>query len=457
MGFLHSQEGEKGYAVKELTDRKAYEERQEKRVIYFAVFLSSMTGAQFFGISLNKIALIPLIFYLLKRTGESWRLNRAQLVLLIWYAASAVSCVLGLVRHNDYAGYSGKILMFLIQIHIFYLPLLMSSWRLAHGPEYLKKAMLSAAKLHAVWAMLQFIMWYGLKVDLNSAVFQGLFRGIFGSEWSAWSFENGTLAIRITGLNDDPAFFVLVLIMGFFLTKSKGWKLFFFAMALFSMSRTGIVVMAAITGLELAAALRVQREGIKSKRLLFIVGGIAAVLIAGIIAYIGIDSVRYQVNYTLFRLSNIVSGKDAGTSRHVNYIPLSMEVWLKEFSILDKLFGVGPRAGGCAFTSSEIANRTIVVFYGTWAIECDYAELLMGHGIFGLTILIPFLMLLRSAPREFRSCLYALLLMGVMYNVMETTYVQLFLLVLLADGQHDQIRGRGRKREALRCLEYSGK
>lgn len=404
----------------------------EELTIFLAVFFTSFIGAQIFGVSINKIALLPLEVYLICKCTGKGKLNRTQKSLLVWYIFSVLSALIGILYISALRGKNEKLFLYIIQVVVIYIPLIFLSGFLKNPAEIVKRTLVFTAKINAIWGLVQFLFWYKLKIDINDLLFNEVFDGAFGNWSTPWNFEAGTLAIRVSGFNGDSAFFASILIMGFCLSNSKLWKCLFCGMCVLSMSRTGIVVIGVII---LGDCLKMKRK-VSAKAMLAGLLTTLIAIIACIVAYTKVPSIKYQVDYAIFRLGSIVANVDVGTSRHMLYPTTSLRVWLEEFSLLRKLFGAGPRVGGIAFSESPIANTLMVMGAKTaWAIECDIAEILMGHGLLGITIYYTLFRLFKFRP-EFRKCIFAILIIGFMYNILEITLFQIFIILISASFDH---------------------
>lgn len=408
----------------------------EELTIFLAIFFSSFIGARVFGVSINKIALLPLEVYLICKSTRKGKLNNTQKSLLVWYIFSVLSALIGMLYISALKGKSEKLILFIIQVVAIYIPLIFLSGFLKSPAETVKKTLILIAKINAIWGFVQFLSWYRLRIDINDLLFNKVFDGVFGNWNTPWNFEAGSLALRVSGFNSDSAFFASILIMGFCLSNSKIWKCIFFGMCVLSMSRTGIVVIGVII---LGDCLKIRKK-VSPNAMLVGLLTILIVIVTCIVAYTKVPSIKYQVDYAIFRLGSIVADTDIGTSRHMLYPITSLRVWLEEFSLLHKIFGVGPRVGGIAFSESVIANTLMVMGAKTaWAIECDVAEILMGHGLFGIIIYYAIFRLFKYKP-EFRKCLFAILLIGIMYNILEITLFQIFIILISASFESEKKR-----------------
>lgn len=400
----------------------------ETIVIYLAVILSSFVGAQFMGISLNKIALVPLVIYLFCCGYRRVKINKLQLALIIWYIFACISSIIGMRNNQEYTGVQEKLLLFILQSLVIYIPLTLMSGYLHNPIEKLKKAIIVMAKINAIWATVQFICWYGIKFDINGFIFNNILHGIMGTEWTVWNYEAGTLALRVTGFESDSAFFAILIVLGFCMVDSKIWQCYFAISCIMSISRTGFSVIFVIILLRLIRIL--QKRKIPKNILAISLVGTAAIIFGIVCAYLFLPSVQYQINYMAFRFISIIKSPDVGTIRHLLYIPLAFKVWLFEFGAIEKILGIGTRIGGVAFSASNIANDIIYINNNSaWAIECDIAELLLAQGILGFIIYYVLFKLMRL-NNELKDCIIAILIAGIMYNVLETTLIQLFIILV---------------------------
>lgn len=403
--------------------------RLEEKLLYVSVILSSFVGMSVFGVSLNKIALIPLEIYLLTHFTSAYVKKNKKI--LIWYFFSFISAVNGLFVSSEVPEANEKLILLIIQIVLIYIPIVLLSDNLTNPYDIVKKAIISMAQINAIWAIVQFILWYGMKIDLNDFVFHDIFNGVLGEDWSVWTRETGKISLRIAGLQSDGAFFSTLLCMGICFVEKKVWRYIFVISIVLSMSRTGIVVMFVI--LFFFEVEKLKKKKITKKDVVF--GTSLFILISGLAVtiYFMIPSVNSQVNVLLYRMSTISFGKtDSGTFRHLMYLPVSIGVWFMDFSVIGKIIGVGPRIGGVALLSSEYAqSRLVIEAEKAWAIECDYADILLGRGILGLIIYAEIITLYKK-KKEFKPIVIMILITGFMYNIIDITLIQLLIIMMEA-------------------------
>lgn len=400
----------------------------ENIIIALSIIFSSFVGMQFLGISLNKIALLPLIIYLLMHFRKKISLNKGQKMLILFYVFSIASVISGFLIQEKIQGLQEKLGLYFAQVCLMYIPLTLLSNNLKDPIGVVKKTLIFMARVNAIWAVVQFVFWYGLHLDINNVLFNDVFNGILGKEWSVWNYEAGSLALRVAGFQNDAAFFAILLILGFCLDTSRIWKVIYIGTCVLSMSRTGILAIFIIWFMNLIKKICYGKVRIKTLTIGVFV--IISAVIAIVIAYNQIPSIQFQIDYMIFRMKNISGGSDSGTIRHLNYIPTAIDVWLMNFNAFRKLFGVGPRCGGVAFSMTNYLEVSKGV---AWAIECDYAELLMAQGVTGFLIYGSIYQVYKryKFDAQIRDCMLTILIAGVMYNVLETTLLQVVIILLL--------------------------
>jgi hypothetical protein len=261
-----------------------------------------------------------------------------------------------------------------------------------------------------------------------------------GTEWTAWNNEVGGVALRITGLNHDSAFFAILMVIGFCLTDSVMWKMIFFASCALSLSRVGIVTIIFVgicIIMEKVIKLNVDK-GISYKSSLKWFIGIALSIVIVALIFMKSPIMRYQINYFIKRLSAVNSSKrDVGTTRHLMYIPAAFIAWFEDKSIIHKIIGVGPRVSGAVLAYNNHVNNLLTLsgymLKNAWAIECDVAELLLGSGIVGLCMYyyILFRMYRYNMHNKtgFKYVAIGLGVFGIMYNVSMSTIVNLIFII----------------------------
>ena len=396
--------------------------------LFIAVFLSSMLGGQLFGISLNKIALIPLeIGLLLKHRSFRFSIDKTKRTMLLWYVAFFLSSILGFRITTSLSEHYSGLVLNIIQVFLFYIPLLLLISDISNLKKGLTQAIILTARIQAVWGIAQFLSLNLLGIDLNKFVFIDVLKGVLGTEWVAWYYDGFVSHLRVTGLNHDPAYLALILILGFCYEKNKLWRIIFSIVVVMASSRAGIL---SLGGLWIFSIIKTHKITVKR-----FIKGTATTIIAAIgiyLLYNNMPSLQNQVELLINRFIGISLVNDDGSARHILYYIVALEIWFMEFGVIGKIFGVGPRVGGVAIAISSLPKRFTLNNYmrsNAWVIECDFAETLLGNGMLGLLLIYTiYLMIFKRSQSEEKMAIIGIFIMGLMYDVINTTLIQLFLI-----------------------------
>jgi len=412
--------------------------------LFFAVLASCMIGAQVFGVSFAKIALVPLELFLLFRLKKlKVRLNKEKKMLLTWFGLVLVSSFLNfVVTDSPLKGYKTLLLLNIAQTLFFHIPILFMLGGERNIFDKMKRFVMIVAKINCVWSIVQFIAWYIFRFDFNRFFFIDVLHGFLGSrEWTAWYNDSLSIAIRPTGLNHDPAFLSLLLVIGFILVESKFWKYLFFIGTVAAMSRVGIVSIVIFFFYEKCKT-GVLKINFKKAISGFFVS--FAFVFFSVWLYNNNVFVENQVDKIGSRLVSIIGSEHGdGTDRHIMYFPTAVKASI-EMPVFNQLFGVGTRAGGNAYILTETYKQVFSLNKAqqteTWSVECDPAELLLGMGVLGFVlyyyIMIYFMRKYRKKVQD-QAIFLMLIIFGIMYNVSMHPLITL-LLMTAAQQSRDQ-------------------
>ena len=220
-------------------------------VVFIAVFGSNIIGATLFGVSLNKLVLVPLEIYLLFQNGRNLRfqVGGRQKKLISWYIVACLGSLSGILFSVIY---NTKVTDELIQragLQIFsylflLLPVALMLWNSRQEYEYaacFRKALIWTARIQTLWGIAQFALMQTIRFDLNSIVLGG----VFGGDWTRYSnIANSSVGVvmRVTGINRDAAFLGLLLLIGFILETKPIHKFLYVVCALLALSRVALVI-----------------------------------------------------------------------------------------------------------------------------------------------------------------------------------------------------------------------
>ena len=398
--------------------------------VFIAIFLSSILGASLFGVSLNKIALIPLMVYLLlflilKR--KKLFISRNTVIIIIFFLLAAASSLLSLLSDYTYIeGYTSRSLLFFVQSILIYVPLIIlldSYTRYGSNRKYLlyavKKSIVITFRIHAVFALLEFVMFFIAGIEFPTAILSVF----YGSDAAPALINLGSLGIflRPTGLNMDPAYFGIAMVFGFMFEKNRLWKFIGFLCVCLAMSRVAILTIVVVFLLQL------RYKKIKARTIIIF----AILAVAFIAVALSNPYINSQITGLFSRLTLSSNNGDSGTMRHILYFPKSIEVWFSDYSLLQKLIGYGPRQSGTILAHSGVMDEYLIesMFVTSWSAECDFAELLLGYGLVGI-ILYAAIVLRLLRLRKGIEIVAVVALFGLMYDISSSTYV-LFILIAL--------------------------
>lgn len=411
-----------------------------KITIFIMIFTASLVSVQLGGISLNKIGMIPFFLFLIlseKEKKEKIVINKNTIILFMLFVFSICSSVFSILNPitENKAIFSAQ-LNFIIQNLVFYIPILLmvsnSNNRNIITTTFFEE-LVKVIRIHAIFIIVQFIIYTSFHINISSLLFDDLLGGITGNNWTSHIYGNHIL-IRASGLNYDPAFASYLMICGIVFDNNKFSKYIYLLCTLLSQSRTGLL--AAIILLLLKFLLGDKKIKINIKKLIC-----SIVLILVCIIVINNNFIQMYIGEIFDRIIDIFLNNDSkniSTLRHTSYPWLAIQSFFSSSgNILNKLFGVGPRMSGLALM--EYTNEYGISFeYNTnmennlWSIECDFADILLGCGIFGLIIYyIQLLSFLLKKDNKIKVFAIILAIMGFMYNFAFTTINMLVFIFLV--------------------------
>jgi len=420
-------------------------------VVFIAVFFSSIVGAQVFGISINKLALLPLELYLLYYSFGKTKYtlnNKNQIVLIIWYLIaffSSISGMLFMVVVNPRAEeILGSNIQFMVSIIVIYIPIALMLWNAKKNVFFVnafKKSFIITGKIHALWGIVQFILYNSIGYDLN---YQFLGKIFPGNDWTSYSNLAGSsvgILLRVSGINHDPAFYGLLLIVAFVLDENILWRVIYFSCMILSFSRSALLSLAVVVLFwTVQKARRIWKFDIKKSLKI-----ISVVLIICFVASTVVSNNQYvqnQLTRLVERFSTIQTGGD-GTSRHMRYPLASLLIMIGEVPFLQKLLGVGVDCGGILITKYQHSipwlelSKSMKDVTFVWAVESDLANVLLGTGFIGAFTyyLFYFWTFLKAKGDVVKlSLTLALISFSVMYNMAGITFVQLIYICFIANS-----------------------
>lgn len=420
--------------------------------IVIAVFCSSVVGLQIFGISLNKIGIIPLeiygIFYIFFKHKILVRKN--GFLLLSLYLVLILGSLLSFIFRRYYGidEWADRLINNIVQYLLIYSIVVLFVFTYDNKKVlYLnfRKILVNICRFHVIYTMIQFVIWNIIGINITDLLFNDLFSNIFGGHFIPYGNTGSTIFLRITGLNSDAAFLSILMLIGFCFDKSIIFKLLYFMATVFSVSRVGMFSIGFISFSYAMIQLYKYRNAIKKKYMVYTVFSMFFLTIGFFLLYSNVDSIRTYVDLILSRIMTIFdSSADVyGTSRHMMYPFYAFYSWLFDLNIIEKIIGVGIRTEGLVFNYSPYIssffdfNQTMLT--SAWAIECDYASILLGSGLIGIILYIMIILYMKkSRDISVRYFALGLLVFGLMYDVFISTIVQLTLIFVLLDSSNEK-------------------
>ncbi len=396
-----------------------------KKICLFLVFISvlcmSMINAQLFGVSLNKLGLIPfalamiISFFSFRELPERGKAGLPFYLMMISLGLALVSSFGALSWNASFINREKTLFLFIIQLFIYLaiMTLLAIHPRKSFLAQSTLHAIVWVARVQALWALIQFLAYSMTKTDINT----NLLGFLFGAEYQA-NYINlpafGGIFLRVTGLNTDAAFLGLFLILGFVFDRKVLFKILYFGIAVIALSRSTIVCLAIILLINLLLRIRNRRL---SKR---IVAVGAVLVVAAIVVSVSVPSISSYVSALVGRFSTMGSSSD-GSGRHVKYFGETIHILLYKFDAWQFIFGNGPRVSGStmAYYTDNPSIFTDDMFRMAWAVESDFAELLLGYGTIGaLCYAIHIIILAKYSrtPQE-KITFIMFLIFGLMYDI----------------------------------------
>lgn len=231
------------------------------------------------------------------------------------------------------------------------------------------------AWIQLVWGGLQYVLYKATGVSLNQIVFENLLH--IQSSYLQSNVYRGVN--RLTGLNWEPAYFGLTLIVGYVLSNRLWQKGLFVIGVTIAGSRTSLIALLTVILVELLYTF-FSRKKVFKKRINQngVVGIILLVLFATVIVA-NWNSLFIGINSTLSRFQDMTT--DPSSKVHAMYYQQLGDLLFYKYGLFRSMFGIGPASSGYAYT----------LYYGLyeyfssnpWNIENGVALLFVSSGIIG--------------------------------------------------------------------------
>lgn len=418
-------------------------------LIFIAVFGTSIIGATIFGVSLNKVALIPLEIYLLFSSGVNlkFKVNNRQKTLLYWYIVMCLGSLSGILFSLTYNERITDVLIKKAIMQIFsyvaiYMPIALLIWNSKKREIYLKyfkKAFILVARIQAIWGVLQFGIYHLFGININ----QNILGVLFGGNWTALSnLANSSVGVvlRVSGINRDAAFFGALLVIGFILDENSLFKFVYVVCAALALSRVALVAIAFVLFYQFLIKFKDILVNHKVKLLGRYILIMVVFIVVFILIYNNSPALQKQITRVLERFLTVSTGAD-GTNRHMGYPLATLQLETLNIPLIQKLFGVGNGSGGIllSYYSNEIEwlglSSSMKELTSVWAVESDIANIFLETGLIGgIFYYIFYYKSYKFAKYDItkRCLVLTMAVFGIMYNLAGITFMQILYITLFA-------------------------
>ncbi len=414
-----------------------------------AVLFCTFNGTEIFGISLNKICLIPLYIALILKllyNRRSLQINKDN-TWMYFVLFAALSSLVALT--NDplkyYDDYDKKSIYFFIQCTFIYIPMMFlfcSCCEKNKLKKYLINSIILAARIQFIFSVIQVISWFIFSFDVGEWLSDLLYPVVTVSSTENWSClypQGNVILCRPTGFNSDPNFYTIVILLGMVLEKKIYIRLMYVVMILLSGTRSGIVVVLLLCLIKIISRVRTKR--IKAKKIIKITAIISFCVIVFMTVYSSNSSFQNIVDeqagvmISRFDIADITN-MSLSTKRHILYYPYGLNIYIEDLNIIQKLIGAGPRTSGSIMQNdTNIAMELRLNYDFTWSLECDVIELLLGYGIIGFCLYYINIIKMLQKEKIYKDIFLVILFDGIMYGISSTTIVNLIFMIFGCIGK----------------------
>lgn len=352
-----------------------FKKRPLKEILLFLMGLfSSMQILQFFGFAISTWLTVLTAGYLLLTQGFDFRKDLHLLAMflftLVTFAVSMLSDIPADYKSASTTSTLQWVLIFLICAYV-------RKEKTGNCADAFLKGLDISCMIQLLWCVLQMLLWYSAKKDLNSIVF----RDLLHMSQQTSQYRKGVLAC--TGLHWHAANMIPVIFYAYFRFKNIFIKLLCFVIVYLTKNATALIAITGAVCLEfLIFAKRTlcdNRCSIRRKIAVY------AVLFCGVFLLVSpilIPKVRETVQYLftrIYQIKNPTQGNES-SAVHFNYYK-NLPYILKNIPPTELLFGSGIATSGYRFTQFFNQYDTSV-----WVVESDFVDAILSRGIVGMLL-----------------------------------------------------------------------
>ncbi|WP_297423409.1 hypothetical protein [Clostridium sp.] len=340
------------------------------------------------NLSLAYIFLFITLLMLITRNRFKINIGKRNIKLILFYIIQIASFLITVTyQTGEYITYSFRNIFFVAFLYIPLVLVLDNEDTKIYG-EYFCKGLKISIYIQSVWAIMEILLWNIYKFQLNEYIFAEILKvNAYDHSLTNYVYTNQGVLIRASGIGWEPAQLGFLLVLGFFISKSKLSKLFFISLIFISYSRTALVTF--IIAEIYFCIKRITKENLMTKKnLIYIFFGVFIML--ALMVKFDIYS-KMDVIFGRINLSYISS--DEGSSRHLLYYPYALYIMFAKTDLIKLFLGYGTGIAGYPyFLNSDVASVLNVGYWSKpWQPETDYVSIFVGNGIMGLVLYLSIL------------------------------------------------------------------
>lgn|GEM_PF-1763331 len=408
---------------------------------FLAGLFSSMPLFEIFGIGVY--AWLVILFSLVVLLAGQFRVS-SQLPFVLYLTFALVSCVISMLSSLPGTYLKDNVNAFINLVLIFIL-----AGSALERSEAVSDRVVSgiklAARIQAIWIIIQFISYKCFTIDINHVIFNALL-GI--SEQTSQYKATGYIP---TGLCWNAGGIAAALIIGFCMESRLVWRFVIFLSGILTQSRTILIGFCFLMLIEFLVfskknklidkvknAIDRHRTGIIAF-IVVVAGTILLTDFGGLMSSLAHDI----IDKILFSLSLNGGYGHASTAAHAGYY-LNLPALISSMGIQNILFGYGLNCSGFPYTNLTGQYAQV----SSWCVESDPVNTLLSSGIMGLATFYAWMGHLiyrcwkRDRNKETALIIITLTFMGIFYNVQSVLYSWLILAEIAlayqtADGSYN--------------------
>ena len=421
----------------------------EEKLLFIYGFIGTMPIVEvlgFTGLTWLTLLMIGYLFF----NGIKCKIKKATLPFIVFTLLTFVSSFICLVSGMDRMWKTIQIPNMIWQACFLIIFLNYYNRKGMQKCLFYIKGVYWASFAHAIWGILQLLIYEIAHVSINKVIFFDLMH-VQMAEYVQMRGNGNSIAM--TGFCWNAGNFAPLLVIGYVFSPSIYLKMLFAAVSILSGSRTGIIGI--ITCVVVEVFFRLSKRHKKIKRT-YIVGGGVILLIAIVTICSNsklMDSISHRIQEMMGTLSLDYLHTQSSSTVHARYWT-SVPIVTQWNGVLNNLFGYGNGCSGYPFA----------ILYGqyddhNWVVECDYINNLWSFGYIGFALWYSWygnhVFKGKKLDKKFLVLFLGLLVEGITYNV---TFNWCFLFLLFVfieiDYSNDFISGNdvlitGEKKRAI--------